>query len=93
MTDNAIRNAKPAAKPVKLVDEARKSLRQDIDPGEQRKAVKAANSGADSFEAVAREWFAKFSPNWTAEHGERIIHRLEHDIFPWLRNPIYQEDY
>jgi len=65
-------------------DEARELLAQGIDPGEQRKAVKAAQSGADTFEAVAREWFAKFSPNWTAEHGERIMRRFELNIFPWL---------
>jgi integrase len=65
-------------------EEARKALSQGIDPGEQRKAMKAAQAGADSFEAVAREWFAKFSPNWTVEHGERILRRLERDIFPWL---------
>jgi hypothetical protein len=48
-------------------DEARKLMEQGIDPGEQRKAMKAAQAGADSFEAVAREWFAKFSPSWTPE--------------------------
>lgn len=39
--------------------------------------------------SVAREWFAKFSPTWTAEHGERIIRRLEGNIFTWLgKRPI-----
>jgi hypothetical protein len=37
---------------------------------------------ADSFEAVAREWFAKFSPPWAPTHAEKIIRRLERDIFP-----------
>ena len=39
---------------------------------------------ADTFEAVAREWFAKHSPTWAANHAEKIIQRLERDIFPWL---------
>jgi len=33
---------------------------------------------------MAREWYAKHSPNWSADHGDRIIRRLERDIFPWL---------
>jgi integrase len=51
-------------------------------PGAQRKAAKVA--GTDTFEAVAREWFAKFSMNWAKTHSEKIIRRLESDIFPWL---------
>jgi len=67
-------------------DEARKLLVQGIDPGEQRKAQKAAqvDRGANSFEVVAREWYAKQAPTWAANHGDRIIRRLERDMFPWL---------
>jgi len=67
-------------------DEARKLLANDIDPSENRKASKAAKveRSANSFEVVAREWYAKHSPNWTSDHGDRIIRRLERDIFPWL---------
>jgi len=71
-------------------DDARKQLAQGIDPGETRKAMKAAQSAeADTFEVVAREWHTKFSPTWTPEHGERIIRRFERDIFPWMgKRPI-----
>ena len=67
-------------------DEARKQLAADIDPGEHRKAMKTtlAVRGENSFEIVAREWFAKYSPNWAAGHADKIIRRLERDIFPWL---------
>ena len=67
-------------------DEARKLLANGIDPGENRKAKKAAKveRAANSFEVVAREWFAKRSPNWSASHTPRIIRRLEQDIFPWI---------
>jgi integrase len=67
-------------------DEARRLLANGVDPGEQRKAVKAAKSESveNSFEAIAREWFAKFSPNWAKGHSDKIIRRLERDIFPWL---------
>ncbi|AKH19890.1 tyrosine-type recombinase/integrase [Sedimenticola thiotaurini] len=67
-------------------DEARKQVAADIDPGEHRKAQKTAKVAkqANSFEVVAREWYAKHSPNWSANHGDRIIRRLERDIFPWI---------
>jgi len=66
-------------------DDARKQLAQGIDPGETRKAMKASQAAdTDTFEVVAREWHAKFSPTWTPEHGERIIRRFERDVFPWL---------
>lgn len=38
----------------------------------------------DSFEAVAREWFVGHSTNWTEGHANRVIFRLENDVFPWL---------
>lgn len=67
-------------------DDARKLLANDIDPSENRKVAKAAKveRAGNSFEVVAREWYAKHSPNWSANHGDRIIRRLERDIFPWL---------
>jgi integrase len=67
-------------------DAARMQLANGIDPGENRKAQKAAAQGraANSFEAVAREWFAKFSPNWVDSHASKIFLRLQNDVFPWL---------
>lgn len=67
-------------------DDARRLLADGIDPGEQRKATKAAKTGqnADSFEVIAREWFANQSPIWVPTHADKIIRRLERDIFPWL---------
>lgn len=67
-------------------DDARKLIANDIDPSEQRKAKKVSTLEREenSFEVVAREWYAKHSPNWSDSHGERIIRRLERDIFPWL---------
>lgn len=67
-------------------DEARKLLADGIDPGENRKAMKAVKQdrAANSFEVVAREWYAKHAPNWVEHHGDRIIRRLERDIFPWI---------
>ncbi|HWG09873.1 MAG TPA: integrase arm-type DNA-binding domain-containing protein [Rhodanobacteraceae bacterium] len=63
-------------------DDARKLLADGIDPGEKRKAE--AQAPADTFEAVAREWFAKYSPQWAEDHANRNIRRLERDVFPWI---------
>jgi Arm DNA-binding domain len=67
-------------------DDARRLLAAGTDPGAQRKAAKAAWSSreTDSFEAVAREWFGKFSAGWAASHAATIMRRLERDVFPWL---------
>jgi len=67
-------------------DEAHKLLANEIDPSENRKAKKAAKveRAANSFEVVAREWFAKHSTHWSDNHANRTIHRLERDIFPWI---------
>jgi integrase len=71
-------------------EEARKQLAQGFDPGETRKAMKAAKTAeTDTFEVVAREWFAKYQPTWAATHADKIMSRLEKDAFPWLgKRPI-----
>lgn len=133
LTDTAVRNAKPGAKPAKLFDErglflivspaggkwwrlkyrfdnkekllslgiypdvglkeardrrddARKLLAAGIDPGAHRKARKSARTdrAANSFEVVAREWFAEHSGSWAKGHADKIIQRLERDVFPWI---------
>ena len=67
-------------------DAARKLLAAGADPGEQRKAAKAAGDErtANSFEVVAREWHAKQSATWVDLHASRIMLRLQNDVFPWL---------
>lgn len=67
-------------------DEARKLLASDVDPGENRKATKAAKTerSANSFEAITQEWFAKYSATWNASHGDRTLRRFERDLFPWI---------
>ena len=72
-------------------DAARKQIAAGIDPGAARKAQKAARleTDADSFEVIAREWFNKFAPGWAASHSEKILARLENDLFPWIgKRPI-----
>lgn len=76
-------------------DAARKLLASDVpvDPQAHRRAQRAAASArreavriaeTNGFEVVAREWYAKQAPIWVVSHGDRIIRRLENDIFPVL---------
>lgn len=67
-------------------DVARKLLAAGVDPGAHRKATRAATieRAANSFEVVAREWFDKQKASWVASHAEKILLRLENDMFPWL---------
>lgn len=67
-------------------DDARKLIANGIDPGEAKKAHKAAKQeqAANSFEVVAREWFSKNKDTWAPSHADKIITRLERDVFPWL---------
>ena len=67
-------------------DTARKLLADGIDPSENRNAQKLAraDSAANSFEVVAREWLLKYFAIWATNHGDRIIRRFECDIFPWI---------
>jgi integrase len=67
-------------------DIARKLLADGIDPSENRKAQKLAraDSAANSFEVVAREWLNKMAPTWVDSYSSRVIARLEQDIFPRL---------
>lgn len=72
-------------------DNARKQLADKIDPGLAKQVSKrsAKEAAENSFEVIAREWYTKFSTKWSPSHGERILRRLEKDIFPWLgKRPI-----
>ena len=73
--------------------EARKIISDGVDPSEQKKLTRqaAVDSIASSViaqeetvEAIANEWFEKFSGPWKITHASKIIRRLERDLFPWL---------
>ena len=66
-------------------DEARKLLATGVDPAENRKAMKAAQiADSETFEVIAREWFAKKKSSWVETNAERVLRRLELNVFPWL---------
>jgi integrase len=66
--------------------DARRLLANGIDPGEHRKQAKRAAkvAAANTFEAIAREWFLKFSSGWAKSHSSKVLLRLENNLFPWL---------
>lgn len=65
---------------------AKKKLANGVDPGEARKAEKrsAATNAENSFEAVAREWHAKFTADQSESHAKRNLRRLEVHVFPYV---------
>jgi len=65
---------------------ARKLIASGIDPGRQRKIERrlSVEQTADTFEAIAREWFAMVSPSWVESHSSKILRRLEREVFPWI---------
>jgi len=67
-------------------DDARKLLASGVDPSVHRQAAKVAQaeSAANSFEIVAREWFLKHQSGWVESHSRRVIARLEMDVFPYI---------
>jgi integrase len=74
-------------------DAARELLADGLDPSEQRKADKrtAAAKAANSFEAVAREWYAKHSRTWVETHAADVSRRLESNLFPELGDKAIAE--
>lgn len=69
-------------------DGARKMLAGGIDPGEHRKAQKAARaeSVANGFEVICREWLEKWRTTVEPAQHRKALARLEKDVFPWLGN-------
>jgi integrase len=67
-----------------LRDEARQLLKARTDPSEQRRIEKAGRRAAaqNTFTAVAREWFAKRSRTWAKSNADKVLGRLENDVFP-----------
>lgn len=65
-------------------DVARKLLAAGVDPGEHRKAEKAAGveRAANSFEVIAREWLDK--RDWVESYSSKVLAWMENDVFPWI---------
>lgn len=72
-------------------NKARELLAEGVDPGAAKKAQTAQEQvqkaiDANTFEKVAREWHehTKKHKEWSDNHAERLLHRLEVDVFPTI---------
>ncbi len=65
-------------------DDMRKLVAAGTDPIADKRARVAAKaaSSVNTFEAVAREWWAQWSPVKNARHAGYVLARLEADVFP-----------
>ena len=64
-------------------DKVRKPIANRVDPVDAQRAVKEAKTLAqtNSFEAVARAWYASWSSTKSPRHAVYVLRRLEADIF------------
>ena len=65
-------------------DEARRLLRDDVDPGVEKKnkSAKAVAAAGVTFEKVARDWYETNASMWGTIHAGDVIRSLERDVFP-----------
>lgn len=57
-----------------------------VNPNELKRQARRAEqlSAAAGFEAVAREWFGVRRDEWAPAYADRVIRRLQNDVFPWI---------
>ncbi|MDD2900569.1 MAG: integrase arm-type DNA-binding domain-containing protein [Desulfuromonadaceae bacterium] len=72
-------------------EEARQLVANGIDPGEVKKEqklleLKKVGSDSNTFAKVAREWHEFKKGEWSENHANRLMRRLEMDIFPFIGN-------
>lgn len=77
---------------------AREKVADGLDPSDERKAERLRQAKlleveerqqqglppVDSFEAVAREWFEVKRGGWAKGYADKVIARLEADVFPYV---------
>jgi integrase len=68
------------------LDKARKLHASGADPVAQRKADRKASLTAaeNSFESVARKWWAHWKPTRTDQHAGQVMRRFEANVFPYI---------
>jgi integrase len=86
-------------------EEARALVVEGADPSDARKAAKSRAEQQreqerliaegkplpDTFEALAREWYAVRSAEWSPGYSEKVIARLEGDVFPFIGRRLVGE--
>lgn len=76
-------------------DDAKKLLQNGRDPSLEKQRLKtlADQDNANTFKAVALEWYEQRKDIWRPRYAAEVITRLENDIFPYLGNyPIKEID-
>jgi integrase len=70
------------------LDAERKHLDNKLDPSTERRADKLRTmvASANSFKAVADEWYGKKANVWVAHHAKDVRRRLDKNIYPHLGN-------
>ncbi|MGB0722308.1 MAG: tyrosine-type recombinase/integrase [Gammaproteobacteria bacterium] len=63
-------------------DDAKRLLSDGIDPSVAKKAAKMMD--ANTFQALAIEWYQGRKDGWAPSHAVRLWRRLEADVFPWI---------
>lgn len=72
-------------------DQLRKQVANQIDPVEAKRVAKQVKKFAqeNSFEAVARAWYASWAATRSPRHAEYVLRRLEADVFPAIgKRPV-----
>lgn len=65
--------------------EVREHLADGLDPAVRKKAV------GKNFEAVAREWHARWSVQFKGRYAHYVLRRLEEDVFPSIGDQLPSE--
>lgn len=62
-------------------EQAKEKLAKNIDPSLDKKheRIKQQLAAANTFEAIARDWWQHTKGNWAANHSERVLGRLGYD--------------
>lgn len=76
--------------------DARSKVAKGINPSAERKSKKSAKSlvvevQGNTFEHIARQWFAIQEKEWSASHSKKIMDRLKIDTFPMLGGMLISE--
>lgn len=75
----------------KAREDLKGQLSAQVDPAQVKRSERRARQAlaANNFEKIAREWFAAKAQGWLPRYGQRVMDRLEADVFPPLgRLPI-----
>ncbi|MBV9841108.1 MAG: integrase arm-type DNA-binding domain-containing protein [Sphingomonadaceae bacterium] len=76
-------------------EEARRQLRENVDPSVAKKKARAAAiaNTENTFEQVARRWHAYQLDHWSKAHAETVIESMERDLFGPIGNiPVTEVD-